>query len=132
MQLSCNYHYQLLTNHLPISPTVFITLAIIVAVTTDYSNLMYQCFTSHYKSDLVIYITNLPMITNTSLAIIALVISSPLVANVLPITNLPMVIENLPIAANGLPMVPIIGNNMQHVTKTELVIFKPKCKKLDF
>ena len=41
----------------------------------------------------------------------ALVISFPQVANVLPIIDLPMVMENLPIAANGLPLVPI-GNDM--------------------
>ena len=33
----------------------------------------------------------------------ALVISSPLVANVLPIIHLPMALGNLPIAAYGLP-----------------------------
>ena len=37
----------------------------------------------------------------------ALVISSLLVANVLPIINLPMTLKNLPIATNGLPLVPI-------------------------
>ena len=46
---------------------------------------------------------------NSSLPIIALVISSPLVANVLPIINLSMILGNLPIAANGLPLVSI-GN----------------------
>ena len=35
-----------------------------VAVATNCSNLMYQCFTNHYQSDLVLYITSLPMITN--------------------------------------------------------------------
>ena len=30
-----------------------------------------------------------------------------MVANVSPIINLPMTLENLPIAANGLPLVPI-------------------------
>ena len=44
---------------------------------------------------------------NSSLPIIALVNSSPLVANVLPIINLPMALGNLPIAANGLPLIPI-------------------------
>ena len=42
---------------------------------------------------------------------VALVISSPLVANVLPIINLRMAMENLPIVGNGLPLVPI-GNDM--------------------
>ena len=36
-----------------------------------------------------------------------MVISSPLVATVLPIINLPMTLENVPIATNGLPLVPI-------------------------
>ena len=36
-----------------------------------------------------------------------MVFSSPLVANVLPIVNLPMALGNLPIAANGLSLVPI-------------------------
>ena len=34
-----------------------------------------------------------------------------MVANVLPIINLPMTLGNLPIAANGLPLVPI-GNDI--------------------
>ena len=33
-------------------------------------------------------------------------------ANVLPIMNLPMVLENLPIAANGLPLVSV-GNDIR-------------------
>ena len=40
-----------------------------------------------------------------------MVISSPLVANVLRIINLPMTLENLLIAANGFPLVPI-GNDI--------------------
>ena len=81
--------------------------------------MLYQCFTNHYQSDPVLYITRLPMISNTlpiytSLPIIVLVIISPLVANVLPIINLPMALGNLPIAANGLPLVPI-GNDMQRI-----------------
>ena len=48
---------------------------------------------------------------NLSLPIIALVISSPLVANVLAIINLPMTLGNLPIAADGLPLV-LIGNDI--------------------
>ena len=44
----------------------------------------------------------------------ALVISSLLVANVLPIINLLMAMENLPIAANGILLVPI-GNDMRVV-----------------
>ena len=46
---------------------------------------------------------------NASLPILSLVISSPLVVNVLPIINLPMAMGNLPIAiaAKGLTLVPI-------------------------
>ena len=36
----------------------------IVAVATNYSNVLYQCFTNFYQSDLVLYITSLLMITN--------------------------------------------------------------------
>ena len=36
----------------------------IAAVATNYSNLMCQCFTNHYQSDPVLYITRLSMITN--------------------------------------------------------------------
>ena len=50
------------------------------------------------------------MIIN-NLPIIALVISFPMVANVLPIINLPMALGNLPIASYGLPLVPI-GNDI--------------------
>ena len=42
----------------------FYYIAHIVAKATNYSNLLYQCFTSHYQSDPVLYITSLPMITN--------------------------------------------------------------------
>ena len=49
--------------------------------------------------------------TNTSLSIIALVVSSLMVASVLPIINLPMALRNLPIAVNGLPLV-AIGNDI--------------------
>ena len=42
----------------------------------------------------------------------ALVISSPLVANNLPFINLSMALGNLAIAANGLPLVPV-GNDIQ-------------------
>ena len=51
-------------------------------------------------------------IVNISFPIIELVILSPLVANVLPIINSAMALKNLPIAANGLPLVPI-DNNIQ-------------------
>ena len=64
---------------------------------------------------------------NTSL-IIALVNSFPLVAHVLPITNLPMALGNLPIAANGLLLVPI-GNNMQDSEMEPILVclVKPVC-----
>ena len=39
--------------------------------------------------------------------VIELVIFSPLVANVLPIISLPMALGDLPIVANGLPLIPI-------------------------
>ena len=58
----------------------------------------------------MLYITSLTLITNKlpiPLPIIALIIFSPLVANVLPIIKLPMTLRNLPIAANGLPLVPV-------------------------
>ena len=41
----------------------------------------------------------------------ALAIPFQLVANVLPVTNLPMALGNLHIATNGFPLVPI-GNNI--------------------
>ena len=56
---------------------------------------------------------NLPM-GNASLPILSLVISSPLVVNVLPIINLPMAMGNLPIAAKGLTLVPI-GDDIQDI-----------------
>ena len=40
-----------------------------------------------------------------------MVTSSPLLANVLQIINLPMALGNLLIAVNGLPLVPV-GNDM--------------------
>ena len=103
----------IIANCLPIicqSVSSFYYIAHIVAIATNYSNLLYQCFTNHYQSDPELYITSLPMITN-NLPIITLVISSPLVANVLSIINLPMSLENSAIAANGLPLVPI-GNDI--------------------
>ena len=36
----------------------------IAVVATNYSHLLYQCFTNHYQSDPVLYITSLPKITN--------------------------------------------------------------------
>ena len=116
MQFLCN----IIANSLPIicqSTLFFYYIVHIVAIATNYCNLLYQCFTNHYQSDPVLYITSLPMVTNTSLSIMALVISCPLIfANDLPIINLPiinlpMVLGNLPIATNGLPSVRI-GNDI--------------------
>ena len=111
MQFLCN----IIASSLPIicqSTLFFYYIVHIVAIATNYSNLLYQCFTNHYQSDPVLYITSLPMVTNTSLSIMALVISCPLIfANDLPIINLPMVLGNLPIATSGLPSVRI-GNDI--------------------
>ena len=53
------------TNHFPIILILFITLPILLlSIVTNYSNLLYQCFTSHYQSDLMLYITSIPMIIN--------------------------------------------------------------------
>ena len=51
-----------------------------------------------------------------------MVISSPLVANVLPIINLPMALGNLPIAANGLQLVPIDNDTKAMVNHWELLV----------
>ena len=51
-----------------------------------------------------------------------MVISSPLVANVLPIINLPMALGNLPIAANGLQLVPIGNDTWAVVNHWELFV----------
>ena len=62
--------YQLFTNPIFILlslPTVYQSFANqphIVAVATNYSNLLYQYFTYHYQSYLVLYKTSLPTITN--------------------------------------------------------------------
>ena len=102
-------------NCLPIicqSALSFYYIPDIVAIATNYSNLLYHCFANHYQSDQVLYISSLPMIINNSPIhhYQSLVISSPLVANVLPIINLAMALGNLPISTNGLPLVPI-GND---------------------
>ena len=46
------------------SVSSFYYIAHIVAIATNYSNLLYRCFTNHYQSDPELYITSLPMITN--------------------------------------------------------------------
>ena len=48
---------------------------------------------------------------------IALVISSPLAADILPIINLPVEIGNVSIASSGVPLVPI-GNDIKMLTTT--------------
>ena len=45
-----------------------------------------------------------------------------MVANVLPIINLPMGLANLPIAANGLPLVPM-GNDMQVIAQHMVITY---------
>ena len=51
---------QLFTNQLH----PFYYISHIVAIEINYSNLLYQSFINHYQSELVLYITSLPMITN--------------------------------------------------------------------
>ena len=46
------------------SAASFYYIANIVAITINYYNLLYQCFTNHYQSDSVPYISSLPMIIN--------------------------------------------------------------------
>ena len=41
-----------------------------------------------------------------------------MIANILPIISLPMALRNLPVAVNGLPLVPI-GNDIQALIKIE-------------
>ena len=63
MQFLCT----IIANCLPIicqSASSFYYIAHIVAITTYYSNLLYQRSTNHYQSDPKLYITSLPMITN--------------------------------------------------------------------
>ena len=45
-------------------PHPFYYIADIATIVTNNSNLLYQCFTNHYQSDSVLYITSLPMISN--------------------------------------------------------------------
>ena len=57
----------IIANCLPIicqSALSFYYIPHIVAIATNYSNLLYQCFTNHYQSDPVLYISSLPMIIN--------------------------------------------------------------------
>ena len=98
----------------------FYCISHIVAIVTNYSNLLYQCFSNHYQSDPVLYIISLPMITNKlpiHLPIIALVISSPLAANVLT-----MALGNLPIAANGLQLVPIGNDRYTEILEDQMIL----------
>ena len=87
-----------------------------IVLATKCSDLLYQCFMNHYQSDPVLYITIFPMITNK---LPIHIITNHRIGNFLPIgsqcfTNhhLPVALENLPIAANGLPLVPI-DNDIQ-------------------
>ena len=103
----------IIANCLPIicqSALSFYYISYIVTMATSYSNLLYQFFTNHYQPDPVLYIFSLPMIIY-NLPIhhyqSKQVIASPLVANVLPIISLPMALGDLPIVANGLPLIPI-------------------------
>ena len=129
MQFLC-YYYQLFTNHLPVS-LISYYIGHIVAVATNYSNLLYQCFTNHYQYNPVLYITHLPMITNK------LPIQhyrNHIIGNFLPIgsqcftiINLPMALGNLPIAGNGLPLVPT-GSDIQVSLIFNLGMFLRKSK----
>ena len=60
MLLSLPIVYQSFANQ----PDPFYYIGHIVAAATNYSNLMYHCFTNDYQSDPVLYVTSLPMITN--------------------------------------------------------------------
>ena len=77
--------YQLITNDLLVQflllsllnvyqsfanqPHPFYYIVHIAVIVTDYSNLLHQCFTNHYQSEPVLYITSLRMITNKLLYI---------------------------------------------------------------
>ena len=60
----------IIANCLPIicqSALSFHYILHIVAMATNYSDLLYQCFTNHYQSNPVLYISSLPMIINNLL-----------------------------------------------------------------
>ena len=114
MQFLCYYHCRLFINCQ--SASSFSLHWPIVAVAINYSNLIYQCFTNHYQSDPVLYITNLPMIIcwyKLPMINCQYIISNHSIdnflpdTNVLPIINFPVALGNLHVAANGLPLVPI-------------------------
>ena len=57
----------IIANCLPIicqSALSFYYIPYIAAIATNYSDLLHQCFTNHYQSDPVLYISSLPMIIN--------------------------------------------------------------------
>ena len=57
----------IIPNLLPVicqSASFIYYIAHIVAIATNSSDLLYQCFTNHYQSDPEPYIFSLPMITN--------------------------------------------------------------------
>ena len=63
IQFLCNYHAKFLP-FICQSGSFFYYIDHIVSIATNYSNLLYQCFTNYYQSDSVLYITSLPIITN--------------------------------------------------------------------
>ena len=60
MLLSLPMVYQLFANQ----PHPFCYIDRTVAVVINCSNFLYRCFTNHYQSDQVLYITSLTMTTN--------------------------------------------------------------------
>ena len=66
MQFLCSINGNCLPNICQ-STSSFYSIAHVVAITTNYYNLLYQSFTNHYQSDSVLYISSLAMITNNLL-----------------------------------------------------------------
>ena len=110
MIYSCNFYVIIITNCLPIicqSASFFYYIGYCCCSNQLFYPIFFQSLPI-WSSALHNQFTNdCQKIAEPALPIIALVISSLLVANILPITNLPMPLGNLPIAANSLPMVPI-------------------------
>ena len=63
-------------------PHLFYYIGNIVAVATNYSNLIHQCFINHYQSDPMFYITSLPIIREINCQYI---ITNHSIGNFLPI-----------------------------------------------